>query len=198
MENLMEKNIGGYKVAVQYDMNPDSPREWDNLGTIYSNHRWYDPDGHSIEEVMDECETKLSKDFLAENIYLPVYGYEHSGMSISTGRGYPFNDRWDSGLFGIIAVSKDKIREQYGCRRVSKKLREQVLEILRAEVSTLNQYFNGEVYSYYVADSNGYIVESCCGYYSYEDCERDAVWEAANLVKKEAERLEECMMLGIA
>ena len=147
---------------------------------------------------MDEYETKLSKDFLAENIYLPVYGYEHSGMSISTGRGYPFNDRWDSGLFGIIAVSKKKIREQYGCRRVSKKLREQVLEILRAEVSTLNQYFNGEVYSYYVADSNGYIVESCCGYYSYEDCEQDAVWEAANLVKKEAERLEECMMLGIA
>lgn len=194
----MEKNIGGYKVAVQYDMNPDSPREWDNLGTIYSNHRWYDPDGHSIEEVMDEYENKLSKDFLAENIYLPVYGYEHSGMSISTGRGYPFNDRWDSGLFGIIAVSKDKIRKEYGCGRVSKKLREKVLDILRAEVETLNQYFNGEVYSYAVEDRNGDIVESCCGYYSYKDCERDAVWEAANLAKKEAERLEECMMLGIA
>lgn len=198
MENLMEKNIGGYKVAIQYDMNPDSPREWDNLGTIYSNHRWYDPDGHSIEEVMDEYENKLSKDFLAENIYLHVYGYEHGGMSVSTGRSYPFNDRWDSGLFGIIAVSKDKIRKEYGCKRVSKKLREKVLDILRAEVETLNLYFNGEVYSYAVADRNGDIVESCCGYYSYEECEQDAVWEAANLAKKEAERLEECMMLGIA
>lgn len=194
----MEKNIGGYKVAIQYDMNPDSPREWDNLGTIYSNHRWYDPDGHSIEEIMDDENGRLSKEFLALNIYLPVYGYEHSGMSISTGRGYPFNDRWDSGLFGIIAVSKDKIRKEYGCRRVSKKLREKVLDILRAEVETLNRYFNGEVYSYAVADRNGDIVESCCGYYSYEDCEQDAVWEAESLVKKEAERLEECMMLGIA
>ena len=194
----MEKNIGGYKVAVQYDMNPESPREWDNLGTIYSNHRYYDPDGHSIEEAMNEYEDGLSKEFLAENIYLPVYGYEHGGMSISTGRGYPFNDRWDSGLFGIIAVSKYKIRKEYGCKRVSKNLREKVLDILRAEVETLDNYYNGQVYAFTVEDERGDIVESCCGYYSYEDCEQDAVLEAANLVKKEAERLEECMMLGIA
>ena len=147
---------------------------------------------------MDDEQGRLSKEFIDGSVYLPVYGYEHGGMSVSTGRGYPFNDRWDSGLFGIIAVSKDKIRKEYGCKRVSKNLREKVLDILRAEVETLNQYFNGEVYSYAVADKKGDIVESCCGYYSYEDCEQDAVWEAANLVKKEAERFEECMMLGIA
>ena len=185
-------------MAIQYDMNPESPREWDNLGTIYSNHRWYDPDGHQIEEIMNDYDNSLSKEFLAGHIYLPVYGYEHSGLSISTGRGYPFNDRWDSGVFGIIAVSKDKIRKEYGCRRISTKLREQVLDLLRSEIKTLNQYYNGEVYAYTVEDERGYIVESCCGYYDMEYCEKEATFAAASIAMQEAERIEEAMMLGIA
>ena len=193
--NTIEKITldGGYEVETYYDEGAESPREWGPLGTIYSNHRDYSPDGRMIDEVLDEDGRITIKE---THYYLPVYAYIHSGISLSCGD--LLNDQWDSGLFGIIAVSKDKIRKEYGCKRVSKNLREKVLDILRAEVETLNQYFNGEVYSYAVADKKGDIVESCCGYYSYEDCEQDAVWEAANLVKKEAERLEECMMLGIA
>ena len=35
----------GYNINVKYDFDPQSPREWDNLGVIYSNHRNYSPDG---------------------------------------------------------------------------------------------------------------------------------------------------------
>ena len=43
-------------------------------------------------------------DILKENkcLFLNIRAYEHGGITISTSTGYPYNDRWDSGLFGII------------------------------------------------------------------------------------------------
>ena len=46
----------GYNINIKYDSDSRSPREWDNLGVIYSNHRNYSPDDHSIEELLEqEC-----------------------------------------------------------------------------------------------------------------------------------------------
>ena len=96
-----QEEYRGYTIKVLYDDDPHDPREWDNLGTIYSNHRRYDPDGHSIEEIIDS-DGKLDREFVKNHIMLDIYAYEHGGITLSTSSGGQFSDPWDSGLFGII------------------------------------------------------------------------------------------------
>ena len=109
----------GYTINVYYDTDSQSPREWDNLGTIYSNSRSYDPDKHSIDEILNDEGTGLSDEFKKNYIWLKIRGYEHSGLTISCEGGYPYNDPWDSGLFGIIAVSKADAIKEYGKKKLS-------------------------------------------------------------------------------
>lgn len=143
-----------YKIQIVYDEDCESPREWDNLGTIYSNHRRYDPDGHSIDELgetMEEIKENLNSNYY----YLPIYAYIHSGIALSTSNtSYPFNDRWDSGLFGFIAVSKEDA-EKEGIDT------EKITEYLEGEIKTLNCYYQGEVYGYIVEDEDENEVDSC-------------------------------------
>lgn len=103
----------GYNINIKHDYDPESPREaWENLGTIYSNHRSYSPDNKSIEDLTDqECyqddNGKFDTDKLDEDyIWMPIYAYIHSGITVSCRRHGVYRDRWDSGLFGIIAVEK--------------------------------------------------------------------------------------------
>jgi hypothetical protein len=94
-------------------------------------------------------------------ISLPLYLYDHSGISIST---TPFTGRaqhaeWDSGQVGYIIVSLSKVREEYGIKKVSKKVREQVLLNLEAEVKEYDQYLKGEVYGYVIKEH--IVCDSC-------------------------------------
>lgn len=56
---MYEKESIDYKgmtIKVCYDENPESPREWDNLGTIYSNHRDY----NLISTTSTSCWTRTA------------------------------------------------------------------------------------------------------------------------------------------
>ncbi len=187
---MYEKESIDYKgmtIKVCYDENPESPREWDNLGTIYSNHRNYDPDNHSIEELMDEDghlnESEMNKHF----IWLPVYAYEHGGLTVSTGNGYPYNDRWDSGLFGIIAVSKAKVRKEYGWKDITEERRKRIEKYLDGEITTLDQYYTGEVFGFVIEDKEGGVIDSCFGYFG-EDYIEDMISEAKSVIDTEQKR----------
>ena len=168
---MYEKESIDYKgmtIKVCYDENPDSPREWDNLGTIYSNHRDYNLDKHKIDELMEE-DGHLHTDELDKHfIWLPVYAYIHSGITVSTGHGYPYNDRWDSGLFGIIAVSKERVRKEYGWKKITDERRKKIEGYLKGEIETLDDYFTGNVYGYLAEDADGNLVGSCHGFYGDE------------------------------
>lgn len=51
--------------------------------------------------------------------WLPLYVYEHSGLSMSCGaRTYPYNDPWDSSAVGWIIAMKDTIMKEVGCEYV--------------------------------------------------------------------------------
>jgi hypothetical protein len=75
-------------------------------------------------------------------VILPLYLYDHSGITMSTS---PFSCRWDSGQVGWTFVSKKKIREEYGVKRISKELIEKVTEMLEGEVRTYDMYLTGEL-----------------------------------------------------
>lgn len=82
-------------------------------------------------------------------IVMPLYMYDHSGITISTS---PFSCPWDSGQVGWVFVSKEKARVEYGVKRISQKLREKVVGVILAEVETYDQYLRGEVYGYELYD----------------------------------------------
>jgi hypothetical protein len=107
-------------------------------------------------------------------IYHRVYGYEHGGQTVSIN---PFSCPWDSGLLGFIAVHKDKIRQEFGWKRISQKREDQILSYLEGEVKTFAQYLEGDVYGYRIFDEQGEEVDSCWGYYG-----RDAALEEAQSI----------------
>lgn len=187
MEAINSIEYKGMTIQICYDENAESPREWDNVGTIYSNHRDYNPDGHKIDEIENEDGKLVSEELDRRFIWLPVYYYEHSGLTVSTKRDYPYNDRWDSGLFGIIAVEKERLRKEYGWKAITKERREEILRGLEGEIETFDSYCRGEVYGFVVEDESEEMVDSCCGYYGDEGM-KDAIYDAKDMVEYELER----------
>ena len=156
--------------TIEQEEYPESPREWDNLGTFIMQHGRYEF-GDRIFEV-DGSYISFEDDFkyhlrtvhdctLNDVIYLPVYMYEHSGITISTSS---FSCSWDSGQIGYIYITKDKVRSEYSVKRISNKLRSLVLSILEAEISTLDQYVTGDVYGFTIEYDDG-SSNSCWGFY---------------------------------
>ena len=163
------------EIKIYRDEDPLDPRKkFDNTGTIYSNHRQYSPDDHSIDELGDSM-SDIIKNLDKNYIWLNVYAYIHSGITV---RAAPFNDPWDSGLFGIIAIPKSRVLKEYGVKRISKKLADKIRDVLKGEVQTLDDYYNDEVYGY-VIEQDGEEVESCWGYYGLQWC-KDSAKEAAD------------------
>jgi len=164
-----------FELEVVQDTNPYSPREDDNLGTMVCFHKRYelgDKTDYRTEDYdsWDELKDKLSEDFKG-GVILPLYLYDHSGITISTSS---FDCRWDSGCVGFICVSKDKIREE-GIDETK------VEQYLIDEVKTYDQYLTGDVWGYNVYEittcDKGHehkeLVESNWGMYGHDECESE-------------------------
>lgn len=147
------------KLTIVNDHDPESPREWDNLGTMYCWHRRY--------ELGDEQPSQSPDEWYAENvkpndIALPLYLYDHSGITMSTGS---FSCPWDSGQVGWIHIAAEKIRDEFGWKLITEKRRKKIADILRAEVVTYDSYLRGDVWGFILRDDAGEVVDSCYGFY---------------------------------
>ena len=150
---------------------PESPRRWDNLGTMVCWHRKYNfgdkHDFKSPEEFLSWW-TAFGKD----GVILSVYMYEHSGITIKTTE---FDDTWFSGQIGYIYATGDTIKKnmKHRDRRLSAmekigitpETKEKVKQILIDEVSVYDEYISGNVYGYRIRTDDGTIIDSCSGYY---------------------------------
>lgn len=156
------------KLRVLQDSYRDSnPREWDNLGTMICFHGRYDlGDKHSYNvdyySGWEEMQKAILTDYGKGAVILPLYLYDHSGISMRTSS---FGCRWDSGQVGFIVVSKKTILSEFGGKIVTKKLREKVEGILEGEVKTYTQYLEGDIYGFKIVDENDDIIDSCYGFY---------------------------------
>lgn len=162
----------GFKINFYQDECPESPREWDNLGTMVCFHKRDSlGDKHDIDadnfSGWDEMERYLEKE-LDATIILPLYLYDHSGITMNT-KG--FSCPWDSGRVGFIYIDKDKIRREYSVKRISPQLRQRVTKYLENEVETYDQYLRGEVYGFSIEDADGDQLDSCWGYYGDDGIE---------------------------
>lgn len=177
--------FGDYTISVQNDPDSESPREWDNLGTMVYWHRNYtlgDVDGRSeysdpdmfwydlagIEDTDSDLD-KAMEIARKKNVILPLYLYDHSGITIRTSG---FSCQWDSGQVGYIYVSYEQIRKEYDCKRVSAKMRERIARYLEGEVKTFDQFITNDVYGFDIErndDGEEVHIDACWGFYGYDD-----------------------------
>lgn len=190
MENVIIKII--------QDRYPDNPRrEWDNLGTMVCKHGRYDlgdninfkpwqassweeymaeyfQDTYSVIDEFGNYDTyerdikKIWKWIDANVVWLPLYLYDHSGITMSCGS---FRCGWDSGQVGFIYCTKETILKEYGGKILTKKLKERIALYLEGEVETYDQYLTGDVYGFVLEKWNpepgiGWEeTESCWGFF---------------------------------
>lgn len=117
------------------------------------------------EELTEKGEEKINKWIKDNIIVLPLYLYDHSGITISTSE---FSCRWDSGQVGYIFVDFETIKKEYGVKRVSKKLKEKVKKVLKSEVNTYDDYIRGNIYGFMIEDEFGNEEGGCWGFYGYD------------------------------
>lgn len=100
---------------------------------------WYVEDDIIEDLGFEDC-CRLLKDKI---FYLPLYLYDHSRITMSTGR---FGDPWDSGQVGFIYVTKEDIEKEYGA--FNEENLKMTMSVLRGEVDIYDQYIQGDVYWY--------------------------------------------------
>jgi hypothetical protein len=191
----------GFTINIEQDDCPMNPRrEWDNLGTMICEHNSYDLGDecdfkpwnannwqeHMAEYFQEKYDVlsefgdydtyekdvkKIWKWIDANVVWLPLYLYDHSGITMSCG---PFSCSWDSGQVGFIYITKEKALSEYGGKIFSKKLKERVASYLKGEVETYDQYLRGNVYGFFIEESG----DSCQGYFGY-DHEKSGLLECA-------------------
>lgn len=154
------------KRILNINLDKDSPvdprADFENLGEIVSWHKRYSLGDINLNmydySSLQDC---ISKNSSKNDIIIPLYIYDHSGITISI---KPFSCPWDSGQFGFIKVSKDKIRKEFNCKRVTQKILEKVNNIISSEIDIYDKYLRGENYYFEITDCEGESEDSCCGF----------------------------------
>lgn len=116
----------GYDIQINYDPDPFSPRDNENLCEIYSSVSYFRGDG-----ILTRDREKTPENHTAHKLYY----YKHSGITVSL---TPFSDNWDSGIGGIVIRPNDVSLEQ-----------------MEAEVEMYNHYLRGECYEYVILKDHG-------------------------------------------
>lgn len=103
-------------------------------------------------------------------VILPLYLYDHSGITMNT---TGFSCPWDSGQVGFIYTTRDKIRKWFGKRKTTPELLEKARESLVSEVKTYDKYLCGESYGFRIY-KNDEEIDSCWGYDDIDYCMTEA------------------------
>jgi hypothetical protein len=165
-----------YRLDIIQEMDPESPRKWDNLGTMVCSHRRYNLGDEQAKNIgdYDSWDEWLQYEVFdlyggEENVlYMPLYLYDHSGITMNT---TGFSCSWDSGQVGWIYVTKDKLRRETGYSNDDSFSRKAAYEMLESEVEVYDMYLRGSVYGFDLSEIHGC---PCCGNVEYESI--DSLW----------------------
>ncbi len=188
------------RLVIEQDEFPEDPRSWDNIGTMLCCNRRYQLGdcntnretelqlaeicrkyGKSDEEI-DEMTFAEEVQFILDQddvCGLPLWLYDHSGISMSTRR----QCSWDSSFVGLIFVEKDFYLAQM-CLKDEEGWKAKAKETLKGEVKTYSDFLEGNVYGWTLyeptivirqsmdgkelsreIDEEGEVVDSMVGFY---------------------------------
>lgn len=166
----MTKN--GFTVSIEQDTDPMSPTERDNLGEIvYRKSSRYVLGYRGVSD--DEMQGIADGIKHGTMIGIPVYAYVHSNVALKAAEQNPFSCPWDSGQSGVVYVKKSDAKKEFP-RLSGKAFVDAVKKVLKGQVEAFSQYLSGDVYSVVVRDEAGEVVDSCGGFYGYEDAQQEA------------------------
>ncbi|MEK9207298.1 MAG: hypothetical protein AAB922_02370 [Patescibacteria group bacterium] len=160
----MEYLYKGKTIKIEQDDNPESPRDWDNIGIMVCFHGRYElgdkNTGYSKKDYdsWDELEAQIKKE--GAIVILPIGLYDHSGRTMYIGSSH---DQWDGGQVGFIYTTKEQLNKM-GTKASKKKIE----EYLRNEVKVYDQYLTGDVYGYDTGE------DSCWGFYGEDEAKKEA------------------------
>lgn len=171
MQLAHEVTHANKRVKVYFDPDPPNPRkEWNN-GTIMVHwHRRYDLGDKQVEP----CTAEELKEEYAERgdpvlAIQPLYLYDHSGLSVSTGG---FSCSFDSGQVGWVFITRSKAEEMGWIDELQKEQPPTFWEErIKGEVKSYDDYLTGQVFGYEVVGRDGDTLGSCWGFVGdMEDC----------------------------
>ena len=206
------------RLVIEQDQFSEDPRSWDNLGTMLCCHRDYqlgdcNSNREAEEQLAEVCrkygksDEEIDEMTFGEEVRfildqpdvcgLPLWLYDHSGISISTGR----RDVWDSSFIGLIFVEKDFYLAQM-CLKDEENWKEKAKKTLEGEIETYSDFLEGNVYQWTLyeptvvirqsmdgnelsreIDEEGEMVDSMSGFYNptLEDVEEYFDFEIAEI-----------------
>ena len=163
---LSEKKLSRVcKIHIIQDSDPISPFEEDAcFGEVIFRSKLGYGVGHKI--VSDEEVRDLFEEHCKTSLYLPLYAYIHSGISLSTSKSnYPFTCPWDTSYAGFIHIPFTKVRTEYNVKKITKAIKEKAYSVLESEIKMYNQLLSGDVYGFITKNIQGDELDSCWGFY---------------------------------
>lgn len=159
---IYEAQNDKYLLKIAQDEDAENPRTaWDNVGTMVCWHRRYNlGDDHHFTDPQD-----FHREIHERNaLILPLFLYDHSVLVMSTSSfvGRTPHAEWDSGQVGWIYVLKTAIRQEWGVKRISPKLREHIYHILESEVAVYSDYLRGNVYGFILEEKTACDCDGGC------------------------------------
>lgn len=175
-----EEQIGSLTLKIIADDDRENPRQWESAAVMVCDHGRYnlgDENGHDeardairasrdYRPSWEDFDRRDSLDFsegpdlykailrCSDIVTLPLYLYDHSGITMSTSR---FSCAWDSGQVGFIFMTKAKALEAFMVKGTlfSAKLKERVRAYLESDVAVYDQFLTGDVWGYVIEDRDG-------------------------------------------
>lgn len=170
----MRTEYKGYTIIIDQDPEPMNPRtEYDNATTMVCFHNRYDLGDEDHGFSSSDYNSWFQMEIGIRNRYdgqiaalLPVYMYDHSGLTIKT---TPFECPWDSGQIGFVFMTHEQAWDCWGphwepeqCRRVCVQ-----------EVEAYDKYLRGDICCF-IIEKDGEQVDSCFGFDDVDYCLQEA------------------------
>lgn len=151
-----------------------STREWELKENQHwtSESDWYVSSSYAAslkddvpDWFLDDCLSALSTGELFSlveqmegMVILPLYLYDHSGITMNT---TSFSCPWDSGQVGWIYADKQMIEKEYG--KVTPETLEKARQVLEGEVKSYDYFLTGQCYGFQLFRED-VEVDSCWGF----------------------------------
>ena len=166
------KNGNAKEARLEYNR---SSREWELLENNHwsSNNDWYRSSSYSAslkgkdvpDWFLDDClstlrisELKTLIEDMKGMVILPLYLYDHSGITMNTGG---FSCQWDSGQVGWIYADYDMVKKEYD--DVTPETIARAESLLQSEVKEYDFYLTGQCYGYKLYEGEAQK-DSCWGF----------------------------------
>ena len=98
----------------------------------------------AADAVVDEMTVPECRAALEDHVFaMPVFCYDHGGITISCDSTYPYNDEFDGGQIGWATLDKDTVLQNWPCQDDWKAEAEKAI---RSFVKTYDLYLTGDVW----------------------------------------------------